>query len=410
MSELLFRPEVIEAGRQRLTGSVVAAVPPSSRLYTFLLVLVLALGGLFLAFGQYARSVSARGVIAYDTGLARVFPATAAEIRQIHVRPGQRVEAGAPLVTLSLAQGRDGLAPQIAQTQQQDAELARQSELAGALGSTEASGLEQQKAGLEALIGSLERQRALAARQVELAEAGVRRATRLAREGAGAQRQVEESRAALLARQAEHESLRERIITQRESLRAIDIQIRQKRLQTSQSQSLLNAQRAALAEQREELARANEITLTAPVAGEVSDVAMEIGQRAVPERSLVTIIPETSRLEVWLYAPSGALGHAEPGQEVRLEFDAFPYQRHGLGRGTVLEVSRVPVEPNAIGADLGLTEPAFRVRVRIDELPNRAGRAAEALRPGMTVSARLVQERRSLGELLFGPIGRGAGE
>ena len=395
---------MIEAGRQRLTGTVVAAVPPSSRIYTLLLLAVLAVGILFLTFGEYAPSVRTRGVIAYDSGIARVFPATQAEIRQIHVRPGQRVEAGAPLVTLALAQGRGGLQPQIAQIEQQDGELARQSELAGALGSSEATGLEQQKAGLNAMIGSLERQRALAANQVGLAEAAVRRATRLAREGAGAQRQVEESRAALLARRTELESVGERLITQREALRTLDLQIRQKRLQTSQSQSLLSAQRAALAEQREELARADQIVLTAPVGGEVSDVAMELGQRAMPDRSLVTIIPETSSLEVWLYAPSSAVGYAEAGQQVKLEFDALPHQRHGAGSGTVLEIARVPVEPNAVGAELGLTEPAFRIRVRIDELPRHAARAAEALRPGMTVSAALVQERRSLWAMLFNPL------
>ncbi len=404
MAELLFRPEVIQAGRQRLTGAVVAAVPPSSRVYTGLLALVLLAGVAFLALGNYAPSARARGVIAYGEGIARVYPAAAAEIREIHVRPGQQVEAGAPLVTLAVAQGRDGLRPQIAQLAQQDAELARQSELTGALGSSEATGLEQQKRGLQALIGSLERQRALAQGQIGLAETAVGRASRLARQGAGAQRQVEESRAALLSRRAELENLAERLITQREALRALTIQIEQKRLQTSQNHSLLAAQRAALAEQREALIRADQITLTAPVGGEIGDIAMTPGQRAAPDRSLVTIVPAESPLEVWLYAPSGAVGYAEPGQQVRLEFDAFPHQRHGSGKGTVQEVSRVSVEPSSIGTDLGLTEPAFRIRVRIDELPRNADRIAQALRPGMTVSAALVQERRSLWEMFFNPM------
>ena len=404
MAELLFRPEVIQAGRQRLTGAVVAAVPPSSRVYTGLIVLVLLAGTVFLALGEYAPSARARGLIAYDEGIARVYPAAAAEIRQIHVRPGERVEAGAPLVTLAVAQGRDGLQPQIAQLVQQDTELARQGELAGALGSTETGGLEQQRRSAQAMIGSLERQRSLAQNQIGLAEAAVARATRLARQGAGAQRQVEESRGALLARRGELENLTERLITQREALRALAVQIEQRRLQTSQNQSLLAAQRAALAEQREELVRADQITLTAPVAGAIGDIAMTPGQRASPDRSLVTIVPAASQLEVWLYAPSGAVGYAEPGQEVRLEFDAFPHQRHGAGRGIVLEVSRVPVEPGSIGADLGLTEPAFRIRVRIDELPRGATRIAQALRPGMTVGAALVQERRSLWEMFFNPM------
>ena len=51
MAEPLFRQEVIEASRERLAGTVVAAVPPSSRFYTWLVVGVVALGGLGFAHG-----------------------------------------------------------------------------------------------------------------------------------------------------------------------------------------------------------------------------------------------------------------------------------------------------------------------------------------------------------------------
>ena len=70
---------------------------------------------------------------------------------------------------------------------------------------------------------------------------------------------------------------------------------------------------------------------------------------------------------------------------------------------TVTAESRVPIEPSAIDAALGLTEPVFRVRVRIDQMPPRIP-AGRQLRPGMTLSANLVLERRSLWEILFNPV------
>lgn len=404
MTDMLFRAEVIEAGRQRLAGTVIAATPPSARLYTGILLAVVAAGILILVFGGYATSARVRGVVAYDAGIARVYPASQAEIRRIHVRNGQQVPAGAPLVTLALAQGVDGVTGQIVQLANQDSELARQLDLAATIGSAETRGLEQQKASYRAMIGSLERQRGLAASQIGIAEAALRRAVALAAEGAGTQRQVEDSRAAVIARRAELESANERLIAQRESLRAVEAQIAQRSLQTVQSQSVLNAQRAALAEQRVQLARSNQLVLTAPVAGEVSDISVEVGQRAHPDRSLVTIVPAGSQLEISLYAPSSAVGFARPGQQVRLLFDAFPYQRHGAGQGTVLAVSRVAVEPSSLASDLNIQEPVFKIRVRIDRLPPRAARAAQAIRPGMTLTANLVLERRSLWEMLFFPI------
>ena len=407
MKQELFRREVIDASRDRLAGTVVAAVPPSSRLYTWLVLGFAAIGIAFLVFGSYATSAQVRGIVAYDAGIARVYPSAPAEIRQIHVRTGETVPAGAPLVTLSLAQGVGGIGTQLDQLAHQDEELARQVELASAIGSTETATLQQQRNGLAATVASLERQKRIAAGQIQLAEAATRRATELAREGAGTQRQVEDSRSSLLARRAELESLNERLIGQREALRTIQSQIAQQGLEASRSRSMLLAQRAALAEQRAELMRTDQLVLTSPIAGEVGDVSVEVGQRARTDRSLVTIVPGGSRLEIWLYAPSRAVGFARPGQHVRLLFDAFPYQKYGAGSGTVTAVSRVPTEPTNIDAQLGIDEPVFRIRVRIDELAPRLPADRRTLRPGMTLNANLVLERRSLWEVLLNPL-RGA--
>ncbi len=404
MNSPLFRQEVIEAGRERLAGTVVAATPPNSRLYGLVLLSVaLALVAL-LIFGQYAARTQVRGVVAYNGGIARVYPNAAAEIRRVHVRAGQHVEAGDPLVTVSLAQGQGGIGSQIGELQRQESELGRQQELASQLGSAATQALEQQKASLTAAIESLERQRVLASSQVGLAEAATRRAARLAAEGAGSQRQVEDSRAEALARRTEVESINERIITQREALRAIDAQIAQRRLEATRSQSEVAAQRAAVAEQRAALLRTDQLTLTAPVGGEVGDVIAEVGQRARTDTSLVMIVPRGSRLEVWLYAPSRAIGFVRPGQEVRLQFDAFPYQKYGAGRGTVTAVSRVPIEPGAIDPALGIEEPVFRIRVAIDKVAPRIPGAESRLRPGMTLGANLLLERRPLWEVIFNPV------
>lgn len=404
MNSPLFRQEVIEAGRDRLAGTVVAATPPRSRVYANLLMMVFVALVLILIFGQHAAREQVRGAVSYDAGIARVYPNAAAEIRQVHVRTGAFVNAGDPLVTVSLAQGRGGIGNQLGELARQDTELSRQLDLTSQLGSAETQALDRQRASLTAAVASLERQRSFASGQIGLAEAAVRRAARLAAEGAGSQRQVEENRAGVLARRAEVESINERIINQQEALRAIDAQILQRRIAATQSGSQLAAQRAALAEQRAALVRTDQLTLTAPVAGEVGDVSVQVGQRARPETSLVTIVPRGSKIEVWLYAPSRAVGFVRVGQEVRLQFDAFPYQKYGAGSGTVTAVSRVPIEASAIDPALEVREPVFRIRVRINEVAPRVAGAESRLRPGMTLTANLVLERRRLWEVLFNPI------
>ncbi len=405
----LFRQEAIDAGRERLTGTVVAATPPGSRLYTGVLCAVVAAMIALLAFGQYASRVQVRGLVSQSGGIARVYTPASAEIREVHVSEGAAVTPGTPLVTISMTQGRggaggEGVAAQLAELARQDAELARQQALAASLGTAETGGLEQQKYSLTATIASLERQLSLGADQIQLAEADSRRTVRLAKEGAGTQRQVEESRATLLARKLDLEAVTERLISQRETLRAIDNQVASRRIGSSQSQSEIATRRAALAEQRAALARQDRLVLTAPVAGTIGDIAARVGLRAQADTSLVTVVPRNSRLEIQLYAPSRAVGFVQPGQEVRLLFDAFPYQKYGAGRGTVTSVASVPTEPAALDPGLQLTEPVFRIRVALDPRGLSGAAADRPLRSGMTLSANLLLERRSLWEVFLDPV------
>lgn len=404
MSEQLFRNEVIEAGRNRLTGTVIAAVPPTSRVYTRLL-LFAALGlVLILGFASYATTAEVRGVVAYDTGVARIYSNQPAEVRAIHVRVGQRVTAGQPIMTLALAQGQNGVSPQLGLFAEQDEELSRQLTIAETQARSAVAALDAQASGIRAAIASLTRQRAIAIEQVSLAQSAVRRAERLASEGAGTKRQVEDSRSAMLARRAEAEALDEQIIAQNSLLRANAAERERLALESQRNQSSLTLQRAALAEQKAGLARSDKLVLTAPIDGVVGDIGAEIGQQVRTDRNVATVIPKNSKLEIWLYAPSRAVGTAREGQQVRIQFDAFPFEKYGSGSGVVTEVSRVATDPANVDAGLGITEPVFRIRTKLNSVSAGSKLTPARLRPGMTLSGKLQLERRRLWQVLFGPI------
>lgn len=404
MQEQLFRNEVIEAGRNRLTGTVIAAVPPTSRVYTRLVLIAAAGLILFLLFASYATTAEVRGVVAYDVGVARIYSQAPAEVRAIHVRVGDRVKAGQPIMTLGLAQGQGGVAPQLGLFEEQDTELSRQLTIAETQAKSSIAALNAQSSGIRGAIGSLTRQRAIALEQLTLAESAVRRAERLASEGAGTKRQVEESRSAVLARRAEAEALDEQIIAQKSLLRANDAERERLALESQRNQSTLTLQRASLAEQKAGLARNDKLVLTAPIDGVVGDIGIEVGQQIRPDRNVATVIPQNSKLEIWFYAPTRAVGTAREGQQVRLQFDAFPFEKYGSGTGIVTEVSRVATDPANVDAGLGITEPVFRIRTALTEASAGSRIDRTQLRPGMTLSGKLQLERRRLWQVLLGPI------
>ena len=89
---------------------------------------------------------------------------------------------------------------------------------------------------------------------------------------------------------------------------------------------------------------------------------------------------------------------------MRLQFDAFPYQKFGSSRGVVTEIAKVPTEPSNVDPGLKFDEPVFRIRTRIVQFSPRAKVSINAIRPGMTLGGKLVMERRSFWQILLGPI------
>lgn len=411
MASSLFRQEAIEAGRHKLTGTVIAAVPPSSRLYTgLLLAAVLALIA-FMSVGSFANKAQVRGTVTYSVSAASVVAPRAGKIIELHVREGEKVAKGAVVATLQIAQGRDaggeGIASQLAEIEAQYRELERQKGLSDTLGQTEVGSLRTQKAGLTQSLASLERQKGLVASQIRLLEEKHQRAVRLAKQGASTKQEVEDLQADVLGRKIDLEAINERIIAQRETLRTVEAQIASRAIGADQSGSEITQRMAALAEERARLLREDKLQLTAPMAGVIGDLPARAGVDVRDADILATVIPEQSQLEVELFAPTSAVGFVKAGQDVRLMFDAFPYQKYGTGSGTVTWVSQVPTDmPASLGAG-GVAvpaEPMFRVRVRINGEAQQNRVFADRLRAGMTLSANLILENRSLWSVIFDPV------
>lgn len=408
MSDKLFRQEAIDAGRARLTGTVVAATPPGTKLYTSLIAVVVAAAFGFLLFGEYATRVEVQGLLTDRSGVSEISAPAPATIREVHVKEGQIVRKGDPLVTISLSDGSDasgeGLSGQLAKLDRQDEELARQETLATTLGETELQALRQRKNSLSASIRSMSSQISLIDRQVALARDNVGRAKRLASRGAGTKQQLEEARSEMLTRELDRETIRERLANQRGELSATDSEIKVREINLQQSRSQLSERRAALGEQRSEMARRDSLTLTASKTGRVADIAAKLGMQVKPGRDLVSIVPDNRKLEVNLYAPTRSIGFVKPGQVARLQFDAFPFQKYGTASGVVTWVSEVPTTPTGIANEANNQVPMYRVRVQMDSQTFKTKTGQYELKPGMTVSANLVLENRQLWEVFFEPI------
>jgi membrane fusion protein len=129
------------------------------------------------------------------------------------------------------------------------------------------------------------------------------------------------------------------------------------------------------------------------------------GQPIVAGGTIAVVVPVGGKLEAELLAPSRAIGFIQPGQDVEISLQAFPYQRFGTIRGTIRTVSSTVISPTEVGFQgLRIDEPVFRIRVSLVRESMLAYGQAIPLQPGMLASAEIVFDRRNLLRWLFDPI------
>jgi membrane fusion protein len=146
--------------------------------------------------------------------------------------------------------------------------------------------------------------------------------------------------------------------------------------------------------------------MTAPEAGVVTSVVGETGQPIERGVVLARIVPEGSVLVAELHAPSRAVGFVSPGEEVRLRYASFPYQKFGHARGVVATLSQATLAaPELLPAPFGMrAEPVYRVIVTLESQSVVAYGEPRRLLAGMEVEADVLLETRRLYEWVLEPL------
>jgi multidrug efflux pump subunit AcrA (membrane-fusion protein) len=142
-----------------------------------------------------------------------------------------------------------------------------------------------------------------------------------------------------------------------------------------------------------------EIVVTAPRAGNVLRLRTKAAGTFVRSGEVLCELSGVGdRLQAELTVPQAGMGRIAPDQRVRLLYDAFPYQRHGIRYGTVRWTS-----PASEATTEGGT---FRVLVDNDDEAIWADGQLRTLLAGMCGHAEVVVGKRSLLEYAFEPLRR----
>jgi membrane fusion protein len=404
----LFRTEVIENRANRLYGEIVITQPPSTRYLVGALVLICALVATWLVIGSYARIETAPGILVTDTPAPRIVAPQAGILTALNVTEGTIVKQGDTLAVISVDRqsegGRGAASTGVASVDARIGLGAEQIRLGLQKSESERSRLASVIATAEAQSSNLDGQIALQRDIVASNKTLFEQMAPVLERGFVSKIEFERRRQTYLGSQQTLATL----IQQRDAQRAQAVQARAQSAeiasdgarQTNDIQSAMQA----LAQQKAELEGQKSYILRAPITGRVTALQTNLGSTALPGAIMMTIIPLEASVKAEVYAPSRAIGFVHPGEETRLLYDAFPYQRFGSFKGTVASVSRIVIDPRDASIPVKLEEPVYKVTVALERQAIDAFGQRLPLQPGMALRANIVLERQSFLDWLLTPL------
>jgi membrane fusion protein len=262
-------------------------------------------------------------------------------------------------------------------------------------------------------LASLEKERALLVdeieahhRRIDLSRSRVNRFVQLESKGFISPMQREQQQEELLESELRIAALLRQQLGMDREIANVESELRTADMKARSQVDALERESNAIAQGEVENDAHREMLVRAPRAGIVSTLLAERGQPALPGATLATLSPEGTMMEVHLFAPSRAIGFIRPGQEVQVRYQAYPYQKFGTHRGTVVAVSKSAVAPAEIPQPMAEVsrEPVYRIRVALERQQVLAYGEPQPLHAGMAVEADVIVDRRRLIEWVFEPL------
>jgi membrane fusion protein len=405
----MFRQEAIDFERQHRQGGQVALLQPlPTKIITWLVAVSVGCIIIFLFLGQYARKETVVGFLAPTSGIAKIFATRPGTIKDIYVKEGEEVKKGQPLLAVETSQiavtGQDINAGMLAPLEWQQTSLKDQIAAEQERMKSEQARLSATAAGLETEISEVRAQIETQQEQFRLSSEFVSSVAGLAARGIVSDLDYKKRQVAALEQKEKLDSLNQQLAARQNQLTEARFSLEQLPTVTAGKIQSLRSELAATEQHIAEINGRRAYEIRAPAAGRVTILQATVGQFADTTRPEMDIVPDDSILQAELFVPTRAIGFVQPGQEVRILYDAFPYQQFGTYRGRVIEISQtILTRTDAIGP-VELKEPAYRVKVALDRPDIDAYGKRIPLQADMLLRADIILEKRTLLRWLLDPL------
>ncbi len=403
----LFRQEALDNRRERLWGEVVLIQPLSFYLITGAVVVIVLIIALFLVYGTYARRETVSGYLLPDKGLLKIYATQPGLVTGIHVVEGDQVRKDELLFTISTqktnAQSTDVDALILNKLKENKATIKSKLVEQKSLNSHEDRQYKDQIAGLKREIRQIKTLIETHKKKYKVSQDQLDRLDELYSKNYLSKSDYIAAQEHLIDIQLRLDEVRQQLSGKQNQLSDVNNLLKQLPLKASIRLAELNQQLSENEQKIVEIQGRRTYTLRAPSSGRVTAIQVNPGH-TVKDKPLLTILPAEAQFIAELFLPTRAIGFVKPGQSVLLRYNAFPYQRFGLYKGTIDKVTEVILTPDELHVPVKLEEPVYRVSVIPEKQAITAYGRQFDLQAGMLLEASILLEGRSLGEWLLAPI------
>ncbi|MGY3686422.1 HlyD family secretion protein [Vibrio coralliilyticus] len=414
----LYRPEYFEAQRSANQGSILIDASVSQNLFVGASVFVLLTIIFFVVFAEYTRRDTLNGVVSPTGGIVKIQSNDEGYAENVFVTEGQKVLAGEALYEIKTERYDEfgqGVKKRIVTT------IENQITLLNERRNKEVEKSQHQREVIEDDLARLSEEASILKVVVDLSEQELSLAQSLVDKQQVLANKQFISSIELQKQRLELITLEAKVQTQRLSLQRL---VREKAKLEESKDTLqleldialqeIDRQLQKVTQNKIEYFYQTDTQVVSPIDGVVASIFVKEGHSVNKGQPLLVVIPEgEDPVVVELYAPSRSIGFIQEGQDVRLRFDAFPYEKFGVQQGVIASISKSAVSaemlPNSplIQSQLSRTLGGvglYQVRVKLDKPTITVYGEEQVFVPGMTLTADIELDTRKVYEWLLEPL------
>ncbi|WP_045422389.1 HlyD family secretion protein [Vibrio jasicida] len=411
-AKYLYRPEYFKAQQKKDEGQILLKTSFNQNIYLFFSLSVFVAIIVFITLGEYTRRETLIGLVSPLGGMVKVQANDTGYIEKLFIKEGDKVQALTPLYEIKTERFDDsgiGIKKRVLESIDNQYKII-----------LERMQQEKQKVDFErqALIEDIDRLNSeimtsqnvvdLSKRELSLTKKLTDKQKSLLKGKYLSELDYQKQQLDLIAKQSQVETYTLNLQRLEREKQNVVKNLSNLTLNLNIALKDLDKQLEAMKQSKMEFLYNGDSQVRSPINGVIASVLAEEGHSVTVGQPLLIIVPESEKAFVELYSPSRSIGFIKVGQNVRLRFDAFPYEKFGVQTGIVTSVSKSAVAPDMIDNrrlinNIGV-EGLYKVKVKLSKPTITVYGREENLVSGMTVVGDIELDTRKIYEWILEPL------